>query len=244
MLGTEIYFDKNFIIVVCLTIVLVASCLVYLKALSTMLKNKYWKVAMGIFIVLFVFTLVQIIMDLTLDIPINDRPYIRLLIFKVIVVAHGIYFLSVELGHSQGVRKTTASLNDNEILLVLLTTSLSSIMINLHTLNWNFERGLIVLLFNCLFGYLVVNIVFYLGEIKYYFIYSIPMLITFVGMWILSGEFSEDKRAAFLQTQVGIILTLVYSAVYLFMKMQYEIVESRSVIRKIDLIDVEELGLE
>ncbi len=236
--------DKNLLIVLSLTLGIVVLCVVYLKILSAILKNKYWKLALGIFFAIFMFTLVQMILDLHLEIPVNSVPYTKLLVLKLITIAHGIYFLSVELGHSQGLRKTTVSLKENEILIVLLTLSLTNIMVNMHTLVWNFERGLIALAFNVFFVYLVVNVVFYLGEIKYYFIYAIPMLVVFGGMSVLSKNYSIDKMAPFLQSQVGIILTMILSAVYLFVKMQYEVVESRYTIRKIDLVDMDELGLE
>lgn len=240
---TGIYIDKNFIIVICVTIGLVASCVAYLKLLSVMLKNKYWKAAVGILIVLFSFTVMSIIRDFYVDVHINETTYLKLLIYKIIVIAHGIYFLSVELGRSQGLRKTTVSLNDNQILLVLLTLALTNTMVNLHTLNWSFDRVIIVVIFDVLFAYLAVNIVFYLGEVKYYFLYALPMILAFTLIGLLSSGFAEAKRTAFLQTQVALILTLVLSAIYLFIKMQYEIVESRSIIRKIDAVDIEELGL-
>lgn len=241
---TGIDLDKNFLIVICLTLGIVTLCVIYLKVLSVMLKNKNWKIALGIFFAIFMYTLVQMILDLYLDTPVTTLPYTRLLMLKLVTMAHGIYFLSVEMGHSQGVRKTTVSLKENEVLIVLTTLSLSNIMINIHTLSWNFERGLIALVFNVLFSYLVVNVVFYLGEIKYYFIYAAPMIIVFGGMSLLSSGYSSDKMTPFLQSQMGIILTMILSAIYLFVKMQYEVVESRSVIRKIEALDVEELGLE
>ncbi len=173
----------------------------------------------------------------------SSTPYTKMLILKVITIAQGIYYLSVELGRSQGLRKTVVSLKEYEIFIVLITLSFTSTMFNIHTLSWNFERAIIVIAFDILFIYLVVNIVFYLGEIKYYFLYAIPMFIVFIGLNMLKDGYKGDKNTAYLQTQVGIICTLILSAIYLFVKMQYEVVESRSIIRKIDAVDIDELGL-
>lgn len=243
MFSTGIVFDRNFLIVIGITVCLAILCIFYLRLLSNLLRGKGWRVALGIFVIIFVVTLVSMIIELRRPAPTTMTPYIVLLVLKMGTILQGIFYLSVELGRSQGLRKTVISLKENEVLIVLSSVVFTNIALNLHTMSWNLERGIIVSIFNFLFAYLIVNIVFYLGEIKYYLMYAVPMMLVFLGMRVLSGSFTPEKTGAFLQTQVGIILTLVFSTVYLFIKMRYELVESRSITRKVNAIDVDELGL-
>lgn len=227
-----IMFDKNLIQALGITFILVAFCVVYLMMVSNILKSKYWYLAMAFFTALFLLALVSMISSFQSNIPINVKPYIITLVLKLVVISHGIYYITVELGHFQGLRNTVLKLKENEIFIVLFSISLTNTMINLHTLHWNTERLVLNMLFNLLFIYLAVKIVFYIGEFKYYLIYAVPMLIVYILIAALNGTYEIEHKIVSSETQVAIISTLVVATIYLLILMKFQKVDSRKWVRQ------------
>lgn len=235
MQSMELMFDKNLIQALGITAVLVGISIVYLQILNSMLKSRYWPVAMMFFFGLFVLSLTSMINSFQAAIPIDVKPYIVMLVLKLIVVSHGIYYITVELGRFQGLRNTAISLEEHEIFIVLSSISLTNIMINLHTIHWATERIAITVLFNILFIYLAVKIVYYIGDFKYYLIYAVPMLLAYTLIALLDNTYNIQHSIVSSETQVAMISTLVIATSYLFILMRFQMVDSRKLIRQYEM---------
>lgn len=235
MQSTALMFDKNLIQALGITVVLVGVNILYLKIINSILKSKIWPIAMVIFCGLFVLALNSMIHSYQSSIAVNITPYIITVILKFLVISHGIYYITVELGRFQGLRNTVIELQEHEVLIVLFSISLTNTMVNIHTLHWNTERLIITVLFNILFIYLAVKIVFYIGEFKYYLIYALPMLVVYAIISVLSKTYKIEHSIVSAETEVAIISTLVIATVYLSILMRFQMVDSRKSVRQYEL---------
>lgn len=235
MQSTTLMFDKNLIQALGITMVLVGFSILYLKIINSILKSKFWPIAMMIFCGLFVLAFSSMIHSYQNSISASITPYIITVILKFLVISHGIYYITVEIGRFQGLRNTVIELQEHEILIVLLSISLTNTMVNVHTLSWTTERLIITILFNILFIYLAVKIVFYIGEFKYYLIYAIPMLIVYTILVMLSHTYKIEHNIVSAETEVAIISALVVATVYLFALIRFQMVDSRKSVRQYEL---------
>lgn len=229
---TGYIFDTNFLLALALTVVLILATLVYLGGLHFMLKGKLWFVPLIILGVLFGGTMLE--MDKAFQMSsFGSVNYLLILVgLKTVVMLHGIYYLSVLLGKFVGLKKATISLKENEILIVLVSIAAIIIMNNVHTFAWDLQRSIIISLINLVMVYILVNFVFYLGEIKYFFVYGIPVVLAYGYFYFAQSRYAVETESAFLQMQLGLIVSLLVSAIYFILKIRLEIMDDRETSRK------------
>ncbi len=227
------FIDRNFILVVVFTLGLIMATLVYLGALHFMLRGKLWFIPLIILFGLFGYTMFEMDQDFRQASMGTVDDLIFLVILKTAVILHGVYYLSVLLGKYIGLKKAVISLKESEVFIVLMSIVAIVVMNNVHTFRWNFDRGLIMNIINIVMVYIIVNVVFYLGEIKYFFIYAVPVFLVFMHNKQVGTAYADEKILAFYQMQVFLIISLLLSALYFGIKIRLEFMEDREISRLI-----------
>ncbi len=233
------FIDKNFILVLLFTLGLILTTLIYLGTLHYMLRSKLWFIPLIIIIGLFGYTMFEMNTDFQQESMGTVNHLIMLVALKTTVMLHGIYYLSVLLGKYIGIKKATISLKENEVFIVLISLALVLIMNNVHTFSWSFDRGVLINLINLFMVYVLVNVVFYLGEIKYFFVFAVPVFLTFLYNGHVLVGFAEQKSIAYHEMQLALIGWLLLSAVYMGIKIRLEFMDDREIARKIEDVKIE-----
>ncbi len=228
------FIDTNFILITVYTICLILATLIYLGSLHYMLKSKFWIIPLLILATIFGLTMFIINKDFQMQSYGSINKILMLAGLKLAVILHGIYYLSVLLGKYIGLKKATLSLKENEVLIVLMSIVVIIIMNNVHTFPWDVDRAIIMNIVNLVMIYILVNVVFYLGEVKYFFVYAVPVFLAFTYFYFNSSGCVDEKSLAFSQMQAGLIGTLLFSSVYFAIKIKLEFMDDRETSRIIE----------